>query len=213
MDKRLTWLGIIGPTGFTVAVVVLSALTPGYSHIYNTISELGEVGAPFERVVSLVFIVTGVMLTFFGVLLHQEVKREGFVLSSGVLLIIYAVADFIGSGVFPVDPGGSVSTETGAIHVSLTVIGELSALAMPFLFLMETEDRKGWERMRKISKWIGVASIPATVFLVYTIERNIPGIPTTPIGLAQRIMVGIFLTWILTNAYSQTRKMYSRYPH
>ena len=41
-----SYMGIIAPIGFTLSVVILVALIPGYSHVYHTISELGEVGAP-----------------------------------------------------------------------------------------------------------------------------------------------------------------------
>lgn len=200
MDKRLAYLGVIAPIGFTVAVIVLGALTPSYSHVYHTISELGEIGAPYGREASLVFIATGLMLVGFGYYLHWLVKKEDRLISSGSLLMVYAIADFIGSGVFPVDPGGSVSTDTAAIHVTVTVVGELAALLMPFIFLLETENHTGWDRLRTFSRITSVASIPAAAYLVYNIERNIPGVPNTPIGLAQRIMVGILLTWVTGTA-------------
>lgn len=197
MVRRLpVYLGLFAPIGFMLSVIVLGSLTPGYSSVYNTISELGETGAPYGGYASSLFVVTGLMLASFGLIFHIKLPKRESGLTSGICIILYALADFVGSGLFPVDPGGAVVTVTASYHVTLTVIGELAALAMPVLFLMETTGEQGWERMRKFSKIIVVLSIPTAAFLAYNIERNTPGVDNTPIGLAQRIMVGIFLTWI-----------------
>ena len=71
---------------------------------------------------------------------------------------------------------------------------------MPFFFISETEGQTRLEPVRRFSKILGTASIPAAAYLIYNIERNIPDVPNTPIGLAQRVIVGIFLTWICGTA-------------
>ena len=202
MDRRLySYIGITMPIGFMVAVVILGALTPGYSPVYHTISELGEVGAPYAGEASIVFTVTGLMIAFFGYGLHKRLPRGDTRALSGLCVMVYALTDFVGSGVFPVDPGGAANTVTASYHVTLTVIGELSALAMPAAFLMDTDNQPGWEGLRKYSKVILMLSIPASAFLVYTISGNVPGVLDTPIGLAQRVLVGLFLAWITGAAY------------
>jgi hypothetical protein len=118
----------------------------------------------------------------------------------------YGLLDFVGSGVFPVDPGGASNTLTASYHVSLTVIGELSALAMPFMFLIDTENVLGWCDFRVFSRWVIRLSIPAVGFLVYAISINSPGVNDSPIGLAQRILVGLFLLWILVAAWNLKNK-------
>ena len=202
MDRRLySYIGIIAPIGFMIAVIILGALTPGYSHVYHTISELGEVGAPYAGEASIVFTVTGLMIAFFGYGLHKRLPRGDTRVLSGLCVMVYALTDFVGSGVFPVDPGGASNTVTASYHVTLTFIGELSALAMPAAFLMDTDNQRGWEGLRKYSKVILMLSIPASAFLVYTISGNVPGVLDTPIGLAQRVLVGLFLAWITGAAY------------
>ncbi len=202
MVRRLpVYLGMFAPIGFMLSVVILGSLTPEYSHVYHTISELGEVGAEYGGYASALFVITGLMLASFGLIFHGKLPKKESGLTSGICIIIYALADFVGSGLFPVDPGGAANTVTASYHVTLTVLGELAALAMPILFLMETDGEKGWEQLRKFSKIIVTLSIPAAAFLAYNIERNIPGVDNTPIGLAQRLMVLIFLTWITGTAF------------
>lgn len=209
MDRRTaSYLGMFTPIGFIIAVILLGSTTPGYSPVYQTISELGEVGAVYGGYTSALFVVTGLMLASFGLIFHETLPKSETWLTSGVCIIIYSLSDFVGSGLFPVDPGGAADTVIASYHVTLTVIGELAALAMPILFLMETEGKYGWEQLRKFSKILVAASIPAAAFLVYNIEKNIPGVNNTPIGLAQRIMVLIFLTWITGAAYSIRNREY-----
>ena len=203
-------MGIIAPIGFIVAVVILGALTPGYSPIYHTISELGEKGAPYHQEASIVFIVTGLMIAIFGYGLHRSLPKRDHRVLSGLCVMIYALFDFVGSGVFPVDPGGAATTVTASYHVTLTVLGELAALAMPAAFLMDTDGLNGWERLRRFSKLTLALSIPASAFLIYSIEGNVPGVMDSPIGLAQRILVGIYLVWITGAAYFQ-KNIFSRY--
>ncbi len=202
MDKRLySYMGIITPIGFTLMVIILGALTPEYSHVYHTISELGEAGAPYAREASIVFIITGLMIAAFGYSHHRSLPRRDYRVLSGLCIIIYALFDFVGSGVFPVDLGGAANTATASYHVTLTVLGELAVLAMPAAFLMDTDGVAGWEGLRRFSKATLALSIPASAFLIYTIEGNVPGVMDNPIGLAQRLLVGIYLAWITGAAY------------
>lgn len=211
MDKRLYYyMGIAAPIGFTVSVIILGALTPGYSHIYHTISELGEVGAPYAREASILFILTGLMIAVYGYGHHRSLPKRDYRVLSGVCIIVYALLDFIGSGVFPVDPGGAANTVTASYHVTLTVLGELAALAMSATFLMDTEGVNGWEGLRRFSKVTLTLSIPAAGFLAYAIEGNVPGVLDTPIGLAQRILVGIYLTWITGAAFYNKKKLFAK---
>jgi hypothetical membrane protein len=203
MDRRLySYVGMAAPIVFTVSVMVLGAVTPGYSHVYHTISELGEVGAPYAGTASTVFIVCGLMIALFGYGLQQGIPRPDARVLSGLCVMVYGLFDFVGSGVFPVDAGGAADTVTASYHVTLTVLGELAALATPFMFLQDTENVLRWSRFKEFGKWIFRLSILASGFLVYAIGENSPGVIDAPIGLAQRILVGLFLAWIFVAAWN-----------
>jgi hypothetical membrane protein len=122
----------------------MSLSRPRYSHVYNVISELGETGSPTASAVSITFIVTGLMIVFFGIGLHSELSRGRRRVWMGAAVVLYGMLDFVGSGVFPCDPSGASVTSTAAIHANLTVLGELAALAAPFLFLWDTDGREEW---------------------------------------------------------------------
>ena len=203
MGRRGFWvIGFVAPVFFTICVVVLALLRPDYSHVYNTISELGESGSVNAQVASFVFIITGVMLVVFGYGLQRTLKRSDKRVWSGVLVMVYGILDFIGSGIFPVDAGGAATTMIATIHVYATLFGELAAVGMPIWFLRDTEDIEGYDAHRKFSRQIFWVSMPLVVFLGYCIVGHTPGVLDTPIGLAQRFLVGVFLVWIMKTAYS-----------
>ncbi len=170
-------------------------MSPGYSYVYHTISELGEAGAANTWVASAVFVITGLMLTVYGYGLHIKLQRDDKRVWSGVIVILYGLLDFVGSGLFPVDQGGAAATVTAGIHVTATVLGELAALAMPIAYLMDTEGMDKWTHLRRFSKTVTILSIPLSGFLVFAITENTPGIMDSPIGLAQRMIVGLLMIW------------------
>ena len=115
--------------------------------------------------------------------------------------MIYGLLDFVGSGVFPVDVGGSSNTIIATIHVYSTLIGELAAVGIPIWFLRDTDNVAGWEQHRRFSKLVFWLSLPLIAFLGYCITGHTPSSIDTPIGLAQRLLVGLFLSWIAVSAF------------
>jgi len=201
MARRGFWvLGIIAPVFFALAVAYLGSVQPGYNHVYQTISELGATGAITAQPAALVFTVTGAMITLFGFGLQMRLRREDRRVWTGVLVMLYGVLDFMGSGLFPVEAGGAASTLVSTIHVYATLIGEFAAVGMPIWFLKDTEDGEKWDGLRGFSKTAFYFSLPLIGFLGYCILGHTPGHFDTPIGLAQRLLVGLFLLWIMKAA-------------
>lgn len=67
--------GVLVPAFFFAEVVYMSLSRPEYSHVYNVISELWEKGSPTASAASITFIVTGLMIVFFGIGRHSELNR------------------------------------------------------------------------------------------------------------------------------------------
>ncbi len=200
LRKMQALSGVLAPPLFLAAVYYMSLSRPGYSHVYNVISELGEAGSPTASTASITFIVTGLMIVFFGVGLHSMLSRGGHRAWTGAAVALYGLLDFVGSGVFPCDPGGASVTTTAAIHANLTVLGELACLAAPFLFLRDTEGLEDWGGHRRVSLAAGAVFLVLAGFLQYTLNGHVPGEHDTPVGLAQRLLVAAYLTWISATA-------------
>ena len=201
MRREVYWLGVIAPVFFALSVLVLGAIKPEYSHIYHTMSELGENGAITAQPAAIVFIAVGLMITVFGYAVQLGLKRDDRRVWTGVMIMLYGLLDFVGSGVFPVEAGGTADTLVSTIHVYATLFGELAALGMPVWFYKDTVGRPEWEAHRGFSKAVFYLSMPLMLFLVYCITGHTPGQMDVPIGLAQRLIVGLFLAWIMVTGY------------
>jgi hypothetical protein len=114
--------------------------------------------------------------------------------------MLYGLLDFVGSGVFPVEAGGAATSLVSTIHVYATLMGEFAAVGMPIWFLNDTEGAGGGDIHRRFSRVVFWLSLPLIVFLGYCIMGHTPGVVDTPIGLAQRLLVGLFLVWIMVTA-------------
>lgn len=197
MRREIYTLGIVAPVFFALSVIILGAIKPEYSHIYHTMSELGETGAVTAQPAALVFIISGLMIIGFGYAVQMGLRRDDKRVWTGVLIMLYGLLDFVGSGVFPVEAGGTADTMVSTVHVYATLFGELAALGMPVWFYKDTAGFPEWEKHRVFSKNVFYVSMPLMGFLVYCITGHTPGVMDTPIGLAQRLLVGLFLFWIL----------------
>ncbi|MCO5237897.1 MAG: DUF998 domain-containing protein [Chitinophagaceae bacterium] len=88
-----------GTTVFLIAgIIFFAARRPGYSHIRNTISELGEDNAPGADVVNMrLFLPAGVVLIWIGI--------AGWNRMNGWELALCIGAGYTLSALFPCDPG------------------------------------------------------------------------------------------------------------
>jgi hypothetical membrane protein len=189
IQKLLAVCGIIGPIIYTIVVIILATLRPGYSHITQMMSELGAAGAPNALIMNTAgFILLGVLITGFSVGLHRG-TAGGKGSKIGPLLIAISGIFLIATGIFPCDPGCVNGSFTGRMHsMSARASGVAMALA-PFAIAC---------RFSKDSRWKGytsytVASGVVTAFLgLSLLFLAIEGWA----GLLQRIGMGVPLFWV-----------------
>jgi hypothetical protein len=130
MKVFLSVLPLVALGYLTMALIFLARRKAGYSHVQHTISEIGEVGAPDQRLVAFaVFLPVGLALAFVGLLLRGHSQACALACS---IAVGYIVAAF-----FPCDPGSPTSGSArqgvhnlgGAVEYigggfSLVVLGE-----------------------------------------------------------------------------------------
>lgn len=68
MTNRLLLVsGLIGPITVLAAVLVGAALTPGYSHVVNAVSQLSQSGAPHALPIGTLFSISAYPELLFGI--------------------------------------------------------------------------------------------------------------------------------------------------
>jgi hypothetical protein len=173
----------------TTMVVVAGALTPGYSHVSQFISELGARGAPYEWPVRVLgFLPAGVLLLAFCWLANRSLPRSTLATLALLGLALYA-AGYLVAAAFPCDPGcrpdrPSVSQ---SVHNAAGVLGYVFAPAS-LLALGRTARR--WPN----AGWLSVFAYAAAGFALLGLLTLSPGSPAA--GLSQRLLEIAVLGWV-----------------
>lgn len=107
-EQIFLWTGIVAWVIFLLNLFVLAAVTPGYSHITNMVSDLGRIEAPYHKIINAVFILFGLLFLPAGLGFFVSVKRftgrNNLAITIGILVAMLGVS-FIFAGLYPLpDP-------------------------------------------------------------------------------------------------------------
>ena len=193
MNRRLIgFLGIAAWVIFWTASAVLAALRPSYSHVINTLSELGAVGTPHATMWNVLgFIIPGTLLAIVGATIVRAANAEpspSRILAT-VLLALSGLA-IAGQGVFAAEMTNGVadvtSASTRAHFISSLVSG--AAWAIGALLLVGP--------MKRNPRWKSLGLI-SVVLVVLTVVASLALRGTLPDGLAQRVGNAFFCAWFV----------------
>jgi hypothetical membrane protein len=195
LHKLFLKAGIIGPIFYTLLLVLLGYLWPGYSPIRNYISELGGVESPFKLIMNVFgFMLLGVSLTLFSFGANATLSKNiysrlvaAFTFLAGVFMVLV--------GFFPCDAGCVDVTLIGRLHTLTSVPPSilLPSAAMFSAFAIYTKS----PNTRKYSIlffWLGVLSMLSGAV------STLPSLQVY-IGLSQRAGMGFSLLWVVIASY------------
>jgi hypothetical protein len=124
-------LACIGDTAITS---VIGFFYPGYSHLRNTLSQLGSSISPVATVMSIWWIVVGLLFVLFGYLFGKIYFNDKNSKLASWLIIAYGIGEGICSGLFPVDYSNNEFNLVSEVHIALSGVGVLALLILPFVF-------------------------------------------------------------------------------
>ena len=177
-------------------VILGGLLRPGYSHLFEAISELVADGAPNRSLLSSFFLVYNTLLSIFGIGLFLKVRDQSRGRISGsvgslALTLLVGMAGILMELVFPQDPGGLPTTFAGTMHIvmaSVASLGTMIALLMLGLWFRNMAELKGYSTYSLVS----VAVIFVSGGLTAAAMAN-----SYPLfGLLERITIGTFIVWL-----------------
>jgi len=191
--KFATLLSIAGPIIYAIVVLILASLRPGYNHITQFMSELGETGgsnAIFMNVFGFGFL--GLTIILFAYVIHNSIKKGKGSLIAPALFVIAGLG-VISAGIFSCDPGCADITINSTLHgISAIIPGVAMSIASIFLYFRMREDPK-WANYALFTLAIGIATGVLGMFFQFT---DIPGAT----GLIQRIAMGVPLFWMVVTS-------------
>ncbi len=186
MDFRLC--GIVAPILFTVLVIVESLLRPGYSQIFNDISDLGL--GPYSIIQNISFMIFGILSIGFAIGLGNNLPyRAGK--AAKWLVIVFGVCIVLAGVTLLSAPAGMIYAKDVISHGLVSAIAFLLIIIAQFMIwlALRGNDDAVWGRYRIYSLISGLLSILTLIFLSYT--------QFSPFhGVSERLFIAVWLIWI-----------------
>lgn len=192
-EKSNHWLfiaGMVGPVFYFFILSLIGVLWSGYDPISQHMSELGGIESPYKNLMNVAgFMGLGVMIMLFGVGFYLEFVNNLFMKLASFCVLIAGLFMII-VGFFPCDAKCIDVTISGKLHtltsIPQSILLPLAVIMAGFGFEEEKEWGSKWKLVSMILGWGSMAVGPLmSVSAIHPI-----------IGLAQRIGVGLSLTWI-----------------
>ncbi|UCG30910.1 MAG: DUF998 domain-containing protein [candidate division WOR-3 bacterium] len=200
MNKRLLfWGGIFGPTAFLLNDIIGGIVTPNYSYIENTISDLTKAGTQHTYLLgSIILLISALMGIAFGIgiISRFQYKHAKLVFLGGLFLVIIGIFTGLTGTIFPQDPIGQELTFPGTVHIILVGISLLltfPALLMIGIGLDKTNDWRAFRLYTFISVIISFIFGGLSAILAFN--------EIALLGLVERISVYTIQIWIAILAY------------
>lgn len=193
MKRFFPVFGILSSICYIGAVIVGGFLLEGYSHIYNTISELTVSGAPALPGVQILFAAYNLSLILFGIgLFRYSIAFNGAKIR--IVSCMLAVIGLLGIGMyfFPQDPRNIDMTFGGRVHIALA--GMTSVLTMVSI-LLAGMSFKGHPRFGRLGIYsygtLAVLFVTGGLAAVSVARDSAIG------GLFERLTIGAFIQWVM----------------
>lgn len=201
MSRFLTLGGVAGPIVFAIVVIICAAIRPGYSHISQFISQLGESGGPNTILMNYAgFMLPGVLIFLSGLGFARRLPRSALTVAGSLLVAIFGLGIFA-AGVFSCDPGclPENPSREGFLHNFVSLIAFSAMIAGVAVLGFQFRRMPGWQAFAGYSFVTAVVAAALLVGMV-TVTAVMP-----VIGLVQRVFLGFLFLWLVLVAIRISR--------
>ena len=184
--------GLAGPLLFILAVILSAALRPGYDHVSQLISELGETGGSTAQLMTyLGFYPTGILILLFSVSCFAAIRRNLLSLAGTVLVGLASLAIIV-AGIFSCDVGCAMedpSTDQ-MLHTAAAMGAFLAMIVASILWSLRFRTLDHWRGLWIYSLVTGIGAFGLLVAFLLLSESQIA-------GLVQRLLVLVLFIWLM----------------
>lgn len=181
--------GLASPLALGIATVVFAARRPEYSHLRQTLSELGTIGRPGAGAFNAWGPIPAGLLVMASALAVRHAFGPGKLSFAGAALLVLGGAGLSATAIFPwrggLPPDWSIFTNR--LHVLAAVVGVLALALAPLLFALQARADPA------LSAWWSGASIGAACLALAFGFWPRPG---AYLGLFQRLALLSFESWL-----------------
>lgn len=187
-SKFYAYCGIIAPVFFCLMIIAESLLRPGYSQIFNDVSDLGL--GPYGIIQNVSFMVFGLLSIGFALGLGANLpNRTGKVVKW--LVIIFGLCIILAGITLMSAPADVIYAKDVVSHGLVSAIAFLLIIIAQFLTwkALRGSNNITWSHYRKFSLICGLLSIVTLLILSYTQFSQYH-------GATERLFIAVWLIWI-----------------
>lgn len=186
LAARVGWSSMVT---FVLLLILGGALTDGYSHVTQKISELGATGAPYAALQNLNFVILGVGVLSFAWALYQTSSSSTLLPS---LLIGFFGVVAVAHAFISCDVGCKGETPMGLLHNVTGLIGFVAVIAGMLVVAKQWSAVPALRSRVRLTRVLAVVAICGLVTFVATQALDVQSFA----GIAQRVFAGSFILWI-----------------
>lgn len=197
--RPLLLTGLVGPLVFAITVMIVSSQRPGYSHVNQFMSELGETGGRLAWVMNYFgFMLSAGLILVFVLALRTHLPRTVLNAVGTSLLVIFAVSMFF-AGVFSCDVGCPPTGRSfdQKLHDLFSILAFPAFTAGVFTCGLSLSRTASWRRFGIYSLATAVLSLILLVAMVQS-EASREGT-----GVYQRLYLGVLFLWLIAMSLRQ----------
>ncbi|MBD3191138.1 MAG: DUF998 domain-containing protein [Candidatus Heimdallarchaeota archaeon] len=177
-------VGMIAFLGDFLITIIVGFFYPNYSHIKDTMSELGNRESPFRLVMTIWWIIFGCFFVLFALGFGFATDfTNRYIITLVVLISTFGLGAGIIAGYFPLDPRGAEESPSAKIHGIAAGIGFIGLAIVPGLSLGYFKDSSN----PGIFICAIICQILSALFLVLFLLSENPKVPFS--GLWQRLFL------------------------
>jgi len=190
-----------GCIGDFVSLFILGPKYPGYSQIFDTMSSLGSSVSPVSDIISLWWIILGILMIVFAFGLRAAYSADDkYVKTVFWLIILYGLGEGLGSGLFKADRvSGSYSTSF-IVHDILGGAGVVAILVLP-LIVQKIKPFFSNKRFIRFSRITFILGILFLLLFSFRFVKNGNNLIAGYKGLWQRLFIMVYYIYLMTVAY------------
>jgi hypothetical membrane protein len=196
--KPLAQLTLAGVAVYVAIDVLLAFLRPGYSLIYNAESDYGR--GPWYWVMDLNFLLRCALSLAIAAALYRVARPDGRTRSGLALLVTWAICSGL-LAFFADDPEGTPQHGSGIVHLVLAFIAFTCIAIGAILISASIMSDPAWRPAAPVLLAISVAGALAYLLLGTALHKH-----HAPVGLYERIFLGLELLWIVVAAIAIARR-------
>ena len=185
--------GVAGPLVFVAIVIAGGFLYDGYSHLSQTISELGGEGGEYAALQNLNFIMLGLLVLGFCWALGRELGGSPV---RPALIGFFALSSAIGNALLPCDLGCEGQTTVGLLHIITGLASFVAAIAGMLVLSRRWRHDPRWRSYVAFTRGAAFVALAGLAGFIVSKAAEAESVD----GLLQRIFVATLLTWITVTA-------------